>query len=269
MNEYMSIVAEKARGSNPPASDDIIGADGLRICAKCGEPKETVVNGQKVSTSCRCRRDEHNGDEAKKRTEEIEIKRKACFSSHALAAVLLDAGEQTKAVRYAKEYVEHWAVAKSEGTGLLLWGDVGSGKSYIAAGIANGVIDCGSNAKMISVTDILIEYQDNPNRKGFIDELCRKPLLVIDDLGAERDTAFGTEAIYAVINKRYETGKPMIITTNIPLKEMRETKDYHKKRIYDRILEVCVPVFVDGNSRRPSIGADRTKRMRKLLGVEE
>ena len=43
------------------------------------------------------------------------------------------------------------------------------------------------------------------------------------------------------------TGKPMIVTTNIPLSVMKQAVDLDDRRIYDRILEVCVPIMFDGD----------------------
>lgn len=108
MNEYMRVIAEKSRGSNPPAPDDIIGADGLRVCAKCGEPKEIIMDGQKVSVACKCRISERERAEREKRDAQREERRKNCFSSPILAEAKLDSAEQTKAVDIARKYVLHW-----------------------------------------------------------------------------------------------------------------------------------------------------------------
>ena len=45
-----------------------------------------------------------------------------------------------------------------------------------------------------------------------------------------------------MVDKRLLTGKPMIVTTNIPLSVMTKAVDLADRRIYDRILEVCVPI---------------------------
>ena len=46
------------------------------------------------------------------------------------------------------------------------------------------------------------------------------------------------------------TGKPMIITTNIPIATMQKAVSLDERRIYDRILEVCVPIRFDGENFR-------------------
>ena len=83
--------------------------------------------------------------------------------------------------------------------------------------------------------------------------LMRPDLLILDDLGAERDTSFGKERAFDVINRRRLTGKPMIVTTNLPLSTMQKAQDMGDRRIYDRILEVCVPIRFDGESFRQNL----------------
>lgn len=61
-------------------------------------------------------------------------------------------------------------------------------------------------------------------------------------------------------------GKNMIVTTNIPLSVMKQAVDLDDRRIYDRILEVCVPIMFDGDSFRKSTAADNLKTAARLLG---
>ena len=71
-------------------------------------------------------------------------------------------------------------------------------------------------------------------------------LLILDDLGAERNTSFDKERVFDVINRRRLTGKPMLVTINLPLSTMQKAQDIGDRRIYDRILEVRVPIMFDG-----------------------
>lgn len=52
-------------------------------------------------------------------------------------------------------------------------------------------------------------------------KLCRYPLLIIDDFGMERDTSYGLEQLYNVIDSRYRSKKPLIVTTNLTLQELQ------------------------------------------------
>ena len=89
---------------------------------------------------------------------------------------------------------------------------------------------------------------------GFGDELQRTlgimrnaRLLILDDLGAERNTEARAEQVFDVIDSRINSCKPMIITSNIT---KFKDEDIRRQRVYDRLSKVCIPMFVDGESRR-------------------
>ena len=71
---------------------------------------------------------------------------------------------------------------------------------------------------MVGVSDVVNRMQGNfgADRDSYMTSLMRPELLILDDLGAERNTSFGKERVFDVINRRRLTGKPMIITTNNP-----------------------------------------------------
>ena len=64
-------------------------------------------------------------------------------------------------------------------------------------------------------------------------------LLIIDDFGMERGTEYGLEQVYNVIDSRYRSGKPLIVTTNLTLDSLQNPQDTAHARIYDRLLEMC------------------------------
>ena len=130
----------------------------------------------------------------------------------------------------ARGYAQNWDEFKKAGIGLLLFGNIGT------------------------------------DRDHYMKSLMRPDLLILDDLGAERNTSFGKERVFDVVDKRLLTGKPMIVTTNIPLSVMKQAADLDDRRIFDRILEVCVPIMFDGDSFRKSTAADNLKTAARLLG---
>ena len=137
-----------------------------------------------------------------------------------------------------KQYVENWDSFKRDKIGLLLFGDVGTGKTYAAGCIANALIDKEVSVLMVGVSDVVNRMQGNfgADRDSYMTSLMRPELLILDDLGAERDTSFGRERVFGVINHRRLSGKPMIITTNIPIVTMQKAASLDERRIYDRIL---------------------------------
>lgn len=75
-------------------------------------------------------------------------------------------------------------------------------------------------------------------------------LLIIDDLGVERSTEYAMEQMFHVIDCRYRSRKPMIITTNLKLSELKNPPDLVHARVYDRILERCGPILFAGKNFR-------------------
>lgn len=91
--------------------------------------------------------------------------------------------------------------------------------------------------------------------------------LIIDDLGVERSSEYALENIFSVIDWRYRSGKPLIITTNLPLAQLKQETKIEKKTIYDRILERCIPVKIDGVSRREAMANDNMQTMKSILKI--
>ena len=101
----------------------------------------------------------------------------------------------------------------------------------------------------------------------YIRLLDRYELLIIDDLGVERSSEYALENIFSVIDWRYRSGRPLIITTNLPLAQLKQETKIEKKRIYDRILERCIPVKIDGVSRREAMANDNMQTMKNILKI--
>ena len=157
---------------------------------------------------------------------------------------------------YAHRYAEHFGEFQKNGQGLLLWGDVGTGKTFLAGCIANALMEKNIPVLMTSFPKLLNAlggiYSGEKNE--YLQSLNRYPLLIIDDLGVERDTPYVLETVYLVIDERYKSGKPFIITTNLSLRELQNPADLEHGRIYDRIMERCVPVAFSGKNYRTGRG---------------
>ena len=153
------------------------------------------------------------------------------------------------------------------GSGLLIWGDVGTGKSFFAGCIANALLEKGVPVLMTNFSRILntltgMHFED---RNQFINNLNRYSLLIIDDLGIERNSDFALEQVFNVIDSRYRSKKPLIITTNLTLSELNNAADIAHKRIYDRILERCIPVRINNRNIRQDNASANLKEAKKIL----
>ncbi len=91
------------------------------------------------------------------------------------------------------------------------------------------------------------------------------PLLILDDFGMERGTEYGLEQVYNVIDSRYRSGKPLIVTTNLILEELQNPEDAAHARIYDRLTEMCCPVCITGENFRKTKAREKMERLRLLM----
>lgn len=100
-------------------------------------------------------------------------------------------------------------------------------------------------------------YSEDKN--AFISGMMKYSLLIIDDLGVERQTDYALEQVYTIIDERYKTNLPLIVTTNLSIKHMQEPTNTAYKRIYDRVLAMCVPIRFVGKSRRKAVASEKFK----------
>ena len=155
--------------------------------------------------------------------------------------------------------------------GLLFWGDVGTGKSFLAGCIANALIDQGISCCMTSIARISNAmnglFSEDKNR--YLNSLNEYRLLIIDDLGSERNTEYSLEQVYDVIDSRYVSGKPLIITTNLTVEELNNSEDRQRKRINSRVLEMCIPIKVNDRNLRKEKTSARFQEMKTFLLTEQ
>ena len=246
-------------GTYKPREGEYLGEDGLWYCGKCGHPRQYVITedcpikGVTVAVNCLCMRREYEEMVRRRQRDQIDALREACFTDPAQRfwTFLNDNGTNPK-MDIARRYCEKWETEiLPNNYGLLLYGGVGCGKSYMAGCIANALIDRCVPVRMTSFTQIVNDLIGMTYGKNeYISRLCSASLLIIDDFGVERSTEYTMEQIYSVIDARSRSGKPLIITTNMDAKELTSPKDIMRSRIYDRILEMCCPVAFSGVNQR-------------------
>lgn len=264
-------------GAERLAEGDHIGEDGLVYCGKCGSRKQLRVKfGDKthvVRCVCKC---ESKELEEKKRQEEYEEQmrrinrlKEASMMDKKYREVTFDKyevrEENKKVFEMAKKYAGRFQDMYKKNQGLLLYGPVGTGKSFTAACIGNYLLNNAKPVIMTSFVKILQDIWENDREAEYITILNSASLLIVDDLGTERETDYALEKVYNIIDSRVRANKPMIITSNLELNDMMECEDIRKKRIYDRILECCYPMYVGGKSFRMMKAAQRFDEMKDFL----
>lgn len=227
--------------------------DGLLYCGKCGTPRQVRLNltGVEKAYSCLCKcRSEEREREAlafRRRQEAEKIRRLRTFAlsdpSYRGWTFAGDDGREPK-MEYLRRYAERWDEAREKGIGLLLWGDVGTGKSYGAACVVNALTDRGIPCMMTTFIRLANELSGGArdDKNAYIRSLDRYQLLVIDDLGAERGSEYMQEMVFEVVDARYRAGRPLIVTTNLTLEYMKHPEKVTYSRIYDRVFEMTVPI---------------------------
>lgn len=267
-----------AEGSIKAEQGDYYGEDGLLVCGKCNTPKQTriYIFGEERRPMCLCKceaeRLEREDQELKMAEFERRVKqlRLSGFRDSEMEKCTFDNDDKknAKISEIARNYVDHFKKMKEDGKGLLIYGDVGTGKTFIAACIANALIDKGYPCMVTNfprlVNTITGMYE---GKQQYIDSLNKFALLVIDDLAAERDTEYMSEIIQTIIDSRCRAGLPMIITTNLTSSELQNPADMRKKRIYSRLYDMCIPVKMEGRDRRRQEMRDAVKEYAEMLGL--
>ena len=272
----VDMVAAKAEASAEKDTEYLDEATGLLRCRICGGKRQTIITlpfegAQPRTVRCWCNcPTEDEARRRRERLEEIEKRRRLCFNGTDMKAWSFanDDGQRPDLSRSLQQYAENFKQYRADGMGLLLHGPVGTGKTFYAACVANAVVSMGYRARMTNFEQIEKTLWDTEQKATYMQELMRYDLLVLDDLGTERKSEYMQEIVYNVIDGRYRAGLPVIITTNLTADELTKTDEIGYSRIYDRILERCLPVKVEGKSRRRMGAGQSWQAMRKQLGME-
>lgn len=269
--EIRAFIDKAAAGVELAEDEYIDPSDGLIHCKKCGGQRQTVVpcfgkSGYFMPHCiCQCQREAEEqrkaAEERQRRMERIKRRKAQGLQDRYLYDYTFsNDNRQNPLMDKAHAYVENWKEAYKSNIGLLLFGDVGTGKSFFAGCIANALLDQDVPVLMTNFPTILnrLTGMFSEDRSEFIASFDEYDLLIIDDLGVERSTEYAMEQMFFVIDSRYRSRRPMIITTNLKLSELKNPPDLAHARIYDRILERCAPILFDGkNFQEENAGVTR------------
>jgi len=282
---FNKLVAASLQNCN---DDDYIDEEGFLVCGKChtrkqqditiptfGNQPERII---RVGIACECRKKEleaeRAAEERRQFLQRMEVLRRDGITDPAYLRYTFeqDDNRNPEVSEVCRRYVENWDEMFKDNIGILFYGGVGTGKSYLACCIANALIEKLVTVSVTNFPRLLNKLQGigfGEERQEFIDKLQRYKLLVIDDLGVERDTSYSTEQVYNVIDTRSRSGMPLIITTNLSMDDLKNPPSLAHARIYDRVMEMCpIRLKLVGESRRKTIANERRNKARKLLGME-
>ena len=279
MNDRENIITIKIQGTDFTYNKETYYEKGGHIyCKTCneridGKPISMLDKPMIIRTACKCVRDRQEQEKQREKLLKQDRLRQHCFiSKNQIAYTFENVDEDTDKdiIKKAKNYVKHFEEMRKDNVGLLLYGNVGSGKTYIACSIANAIItEYSYTVKMRNFAQILNDLQKggfNLDRNEYIEQITSSTLLILDDFGIERNTEYALEQIYNVINARYLKARPTIITTNLNFKDIeKEQEDIMLGRIYSRIIEMCLPLRVTGLDRRKIQSKEKLKKAQNLI----
>ena len=236
-------------------------------CPKCGqeiEPQVIPLAEREVYPACVCEVEEYEREEDRKALEKKQEKVSRALKSSGLGKRFRGCSFENwkeregtqKAHRAALEYKNNLKENIGQGKGLIVFGQPGNGKSHLVAAIVNEAIREGYVAVFEGVPRLLAKiratYSGGTTSEGEIMQaLTEADLLVLDDAGAEKLTAWTEPTLYTIIDDRYIEEKPVVITTNSDLDGLEEKLGY---RAMDRLLEMCEIVENRGTSYRQERG---------------
>lgn len=275
MTELKTMMIEGVEYSFNPENEYI--REGHAYCKICHEQKDGKILeflGKKMifKSSCKCDRDREYKEKERQKKLEVERLKNSCFSSIVQWTYTFEnyKGNRNQSLIIAKNFVRDYEVMKKENVGLLFYGSVGSGKTYLACSIANGLIERYQvSVKVRNFAQIINELQKGGfdfDKNAYIESLVNTSVLILDDLGIERDTSYAKEQVYNIVNSRYLKNKPTIFTTNLSYDSIvncKESVEY--QRIYSRITEMCIPVMVVGEDFRKKIQKDKLNKNKDRL----
>ncbi len=278
--DFMAPIINNARKNATVNPDDFKDADGLLVCGKCGKRKQRFITITRDGTDvpmvvpvmCKCKSDAYKQqrarDEQEKEMEAISKLRQESlmdsrFRSISFKNFVLNQCNE-KCFKLCKRYATAFDKMVEKNMGLIMYGGVGTGKTFAAACIANHLLDQKIPVIMISFIKLLELLEKNAD-SDIIQNLQAAKLLILDDLGAERRTSYALEKVYSIIDARYRSKLPVIITTNLTMDEMMSAESEQYDRIYDRIFEMCYPIEFKGMSWRKKAAFAKSNEMEKFL----
>ncbi|ADQ06103.1 AAA ATPase central domain protein [Caldicellulosiruptor hydrothermalis 108] len=251
------------------------------VCPVCGSKLWTEVEIfgviRKLPCACECQKQEYEKQqqlqEAREKTLRLERLRSFSlmdkkFESCTFENFKIDS-ENEQFYRLAKNYCEQFEEMKKQNVGLLFYGPPGTGKTFLAFCIANYLIERFYPVIAVSMIGFLAKLKQLYSLSSgemeieVLNNFKNADLIVLDDLGAESSTGWAVEKLYMLVDMRYRDEKPLIVTTNYGLEELKEKLGI---RIFDRLIEMCCPVEIGGTSRRLKSAYQKAQVVNKLLG---
>ena len=242
------------------------------VCVICGGSGLRVVQqeGRQFAQDCVCRVARRTA----RMMERAQIPRRYEHCSLESYETDFPSSHRTLAAAHlrARKFVESYPL-ETAGTGLLITGSIGVGKTHLAVGILQALVtERGATGLFYDYRDLLKQVQNSYNATVRETELevlrpvFEAEVLVLDELGASKPTDWVWDTVAHILNTRYNDRRTTIITTNYtnagplgtesgPRSFVREETlgDRIGERMRSRLQEMCVVVEMQGEDFRQKV----------------
>ncbi|WP_350342436.1 ATP-binding protein [Proteinivorax tanatarense] len=161
---------------------------------------------------------------------------------------------------YLNKLIQNYNDSKTFPHGLYIYGKTGGGKTYLLGCIANHLLQKGISVNYIVYADLLDRIRQTYGKEEgetegqILRKITTVPVLLLDDLGMEKNTEFSQKHLGQIIDTRYRNLLPTIVTSNFTLTELEERarNDLYGERVIWRCIETSKILELTGNLRSPS-----------------
>ena len=184
------------------------------------------------------------------------------FADRRLESYRPDCPGAERALAVATRYAENFEDARATGACLIFAGDVGTGKTHLAVGIAHHIMGHGRQAVFTSVMravrSVKETYAKGAGRTEAqaIRDLVEPDLLILDEVGVQHGSDTEKLILFEIINGRYEAARPTIVISNLDAAGLEQ---FLGERAFDRLREsggrLVVFDWASHRGKRPSVQA--------------
>jgi DNA replication protein DnaC len=162
------------------------------------------------------------------------------FADRRLSNYVPQCEQAKRALAVAKEYAENFELMLESGSGLILCGGVGTGKTHLATGIAHEIMARDFAPVFTSVMGSVRVVKETYNRDSNLSErdairsFIEPDLLILDEVGVQFGSDTEKLILFEIINGRYEEVKPTIVISNLAKDALAQ---FLGERSFDRLRE--------------------------------
>lgn len=171
---------------------------------------------------------------------------------------------------FLKNWLDKFQENTSINAGIRFHGNVGTGKTFFAACLANEIYKRYQINVMMSTLPTLIDAKDSklPDTEWQWNYANKCKVLVLDDIGTEAKTGYRQELLFNLINNRLMLENAItIITTNIASSDLENNREnIETARVYSRLVELCpIPITMNGKDHRIGVSHDIKRQVKEGL----